>query len=181
MVLREFVAFNMGLERFSDIVLEQCAALYPYWGDRRRDWVDCIDPSGSARKDTDEGSCTKILDGKGLKCHFGAIAWEERRKSVEHFLTKRTKNGPAVLVDLAGCPTFVRGMKGGYQYPEHVGEVEPAKLRPLKNKFSHIHDAFQMVTSRLRPLKKKSGKAPPRPSYGHDRNRDVSDEADQND
>jgi hypothetical protein len=168
----EFVAFNMGIERFSDIVLQQCAVLFPSWRDKRTQWCDFIDPAGFARAQTDEKTCASVLQSKGLNPVGGAVNWEARRKSVDHFLTYRTNRGPGFKVSRANCPLLVQGFKGGYQYPEDAGVIEPAKLRPLKNKYSHIHDGLQMVTSKLRDMKPgRLIKPPPALSYGFTRGR----------
>lgn len=163
-VLEEYVAFNMGVDRFSDWVLTNCRQKYPLWADKK-DWLDYVDPSGFARKDTDEKSCTDILSKKGIRCIAGAITWTKRRESVEHFLTRRTKQGPALLVSLPKCPTLVRGFKGGYFYPETMKDAEANELRPEKNEYSHVHDAFQMVASGIRNIRRSSGRSIPIPSY----------------
>lgn len=164
-VLKEFVAFNMGIERFSTHVLAQCAIDYPLWNDLKRDWVDFIDPSGFARKDTDEKSCADILASKKLRLIPGPIAFTKRKEAVEHFLTKRTKEGPCFRASLPDCPMLVRGFKGGYQYPEEAENFEANELRPEKNEFSHVHDALQMVAGGIRNPKKSSGASIPTPSY----------------
>jgi len=164
-VLKEFTAVNMGAERFSTLVLKECAVLYPSWADQRRDWHDYIDPSGNFRKDTDEGTCAKILDGKGLRTIPGAITWEERRTSVETFLTRRTKKGVCFKVSIPGCPMIVRGFDGGYRYNESAVEIEANNLRPIKNEFSHPHDALQMITSRILMMRNKFRIKIPTPSY----------------
>lgn len=164
-VLYEFTAVNMGAERFSELVLQQCARLWPTWADKKRDWVDFIDPSGAARKDTDEGSCAKILDGKGLAVIGGPIPFEERKGAVEYFLTRRNKDGMLFEISLAHCPTLVRGFKGGYQYPETAIEIQQTKLRPIKNEFSHIHDALQMVAGSIRKPRRRRKATAPAPSY----------------
>lgn len=166
-ILKEFTAINMGAERFSEIVLKECDKEYPAWPDRKKQWRDFIDPSGAFRKDTDEGTCAKILDEKGLQCIPGAIAWEERRTSVEHFLTKFTKEGPCFTVILGECPMLTRGFNGGYRYPEKAIEIEPAKIRPIKNEYSHVHDALQMITCRITHMKHSIGRRVPLPDYGN--------------
>lgn len=166
-VLKEFTEVNMGAERFATKVLAQCANLYPNWPDQKEHWRDFIDPSGEFRKDTDEGTCAKILDAKGLHCMPGAIAFEERRGAVENFLIKRSRAGAAFKINAEECPVLVRGFLGGYRYTEKALDIEPSKLRPLKNEFSHIHDALQMVATRIIMIKGKSKRKVPTLSYGN--------------
>lgn len=148
--LREFTAVNMGAERFLAWITPQLKTMYHIWGDFGRDYLCFIDPSGEFRKDTDEGSCAKVLDKYGFKNIIpGPINWEERRSSVEHFLTRRTHNGPCFQVSMPNCPVLTRGFQGGYRYDDKVLELEPNKLRPKKDIHSHVADSLQMITSRI--------------------------------
>lgn len=165
-IIKEFVEINMGAERFSSMVLKQCAVLWPNWADKKKDWRDFIDPAGGARKDTDEGTCAGVLAKKGLTPIPGAVAFEARRQSVESFLCRQTKEGPNLLVSLGDCPVLVRGFEGGYRYPEKTLEVEPQKIRPLKDEHSHPHDALQYVCGGINKLTKVKRSRIPEPSYG---------------
>lgn len=165
-VIREFTETNMGAKRFSELVLKQCAVDYPEWGDPKKNWRDYIDPSGAFRKDTDEGTCAKILDDAGLNPIPGPIAFEERRQSVEHFLLRQTKAGPGFVICESSSPVLVRGFKGGYRYPEKANDVEPNKLRPLKDEHSHPHDALQYVASRVMMMRKGNRVRIPVLNYG---------------
>lgn len=163
-VLREFIGVNMGIERFArDVVLPGCRLLYPEWSDRQNDWLDFIDPAGLAKSQTDESTCAQHMAAAGIvRINPGAIDWESRRSSVEHFLTRFVRRDkeviPCFVIDLEGCPLLVSGFTGGYQYPEKALEIEPEKIRPIKNKFSHPHDGLQYLTSMARNLV--------RPDYG---------------
>lgn len=172
-ILREFTAINMGADRFSDYVLKQCAVLYPFFGDKKKDWRDFIDPAGAFRKDTDEGTCAQVLAKKGISPIPGPVAWEARRQSVETFLLRQTKEGPGLLIDLPHCPVLVRGFDGGYRYPEKSFEIEPGKIRPLKDEHSHIHDALQYLCSKVLDFKRSLpiGIAVPSYSFSDSRNR----------
>lgn len=168
-VLKEFTELNMGADRFSDKVLKECALLWPGWTDRKEHWRDFIDPSGEFRKDTDEGTCAKILDSKGLFPVPGPVAFEERRKSVEYFLTRQTKAGPCFSIDASECPVLTKGFIGGYRYPEKSAEIEPQKIRPLKDEHSHPHDALQYIASRIVMMRHKSKVKIPILGYGWDK------------
>jgi hypothetical protein len=166
-VLREFTATNMGADRFSDLVLAQCFAHWPNWGPHA--WRDFIDPAGTMRKDTDEGTCAQILDGKGLNCIPGAVAWEGRRKAVENRLVFRDKDGPGLILHEGTAPVLVRGFRGGYRYPEKAIDIEPQNLRPIKDAHSHPHDALQMIGTGIQGMLRQYGIAPteiPMMAYG---------------
>lgn len=147
-IFHEFVQTNMGADRFSDLVLRQCALLYPAWGaGRTSNWFDFIDPAGQFRDQSAEGSCALVLDSKGLECIPGQIVFEERRRAVERFLTSISREGPGFQIDVLGCPVLTRGFEGGYRYSDSALVKEPALLRPLKDEHSHPHDALQYLAS----------------------------------
>lgn len=168
--IKEFVGFNIGITRFSEIVLNQCKQLFPLFADLQRDWREIIDPAGFAKKDTDEKSCADVLKERRLNVMAGEIAFTKRKEAVESFLTRRTKDGPCLQVSLSECPMLVRGFKGGYQYPEYGADMKANELRPVKNEFSHIHDAFQMVASIFGKKSRKSGVSIRTPGYSSNRN-----------
>lgn len=148
--LREYTSINMGAKRFMAWITPQLKQAYHMWQDPKRDYLVFIDPSGEFRKDTDEGTCAlEVADAGFSNIIPGPVAWEERKTSVENFLTRRTRNGPCLQVSLPNCPMLVRGFQGGYRYSDKVLESEPNKIRPKKDSHSHIQDALQMVTSRI--------------------------------
>lgn len=148
--IKEYTAMNMGAERFFHWLIPQLKTQFHLWQDLAKDYLVFIDPSGEFRKDTDEGTCAKIIDKMGFRNIIpGPVAWEERKNSVDHFLTRRTRNGPCFQVSLPNCPILTRGFQGGYRYDDKVLELEPNKLRPKKDIHSHIQDALQMVTARI--------------------------------
>ena len=165
-IFAEFTRENMGAERFSEIVLKQSQLMYPSWSDKKADWIDCVDPSGFFKKDTDEVTCAQILQGKGLQVRPGAVVWEKRRKSVEDYLTKIVGGRACFKVDLAACPTLVLGFEGGYRYPDKALELEKSKIIPEKDVHSHPHDALQMITTCIKILLNARRRNIPRPSYG---------------
>lgn len=164
-VLCEFTAVNKGADQFSSEVLAQCRIKFPNWGATGKDWKDFIDPSGTFRKDTDQGTCAGILAQKGIACIPGPVAFEERRTAVEYFLTRYTKDGANFRIALADCPTLVRGFEGGYRYDEKAIDVEPQKVRPIKDEHSHPHDALQYICAMVKQWGKfKRANVPP-PQY----------------
>ena len=66
-----------------------------------------------------------------------------RLNAIEHYTTRLTEVGPALIVDAAACPTLVRALKGGWRYTldgKRDGMVKGAT--PEKNAYSHPGDAF---------------------------------------
>lgn len=168
-VLKEFVSQNKGIDRFFPEVMTKLAQLYPGWRDNRTDYIHFIDPNGLAKRDTDERTCAMIMGQHGAKRIFpGPIAWEPRRKGVEDFLLRHTKDGAGLQLYAPDAPYLSRGFAGGYQYPEKYAQLEPGKPRPLKNEYSHPHDALQYVAAGACALLKSGGrleKSIPTPNY----------------
>lgn len=152
--LKEFTAVNMGVERFLRHIIPQLHILYPKWMDHARDFLVFIDPSGTFRKDTDESTCSSIIESFGFTNIVpGPVKWEPRKQAVEEFLTSRTKNGACFKVSMPNCPILTKGFQGGYRYDDRVLDNEPNKLTPKKDQHSHIQDALQYVASRILTLK----------------------------
>lgn len=164
-ILREYVEIGMGIDRFADKVQEDLRIRYPQWADQKRDYFDFIDPSGNFKKDTDEKSCADFMVAKGMNPRPGDVTWEKRRSSVDSFLTEVKGGKPVFRVNLANCDVLVRGFLGGYRYPDKVLENEKARIRPIKNEFSHPHDALQMITGQIKVIIRKANANIPSPSY----------------
>lgn len=164
--IKEFTAINMGAERFFAWVTPQLRTEFALWADHQRDYIVFIDPSGEFRKDTDEGTCAKVIDSFGFKKIIpGPVSWEERKNAIDYWLTRRTKSGMGLQISMKNCPILTRGFQGGYRYNDNVLEKEPNKLRPLKDGHSHVQDALQMVASRILMTKPSSNIKIPTVSY----------------
>lgn len=147
-VFQEFCESNMGVQRFSDIVIPSCNHMFPAWmKGSSTSWIDFMDPAGVQRDQSNEGSCALVLDSQGLNPIPGDIAFEKRKARIEHFLISFDKDGPNFQINALQCPKLVKGFNGGYHYPETAMVKEPRSLRPVKNEYSHPHDALQYVAT----------------------------------
>lgn len=170
-VFQEIVEINMGAQRFKEKLVNEIRLRYPEWSDFKKDWLVYVDPSGVFRKDTDETSCVQILNNTndglgGFRCIPGPIAWEERRHGVLHWIQRiGSKGKPCLQIYERGCPMLVKGFEGGYRFAEKAAEVEPTKLRPIKDAYSHPQDAFQYLACGIRGAVRKVKKAIPIPYY----------------
>lgn len=167
-ILREYVSENQGIKQFAPVVISSLRQHYPEWRDQKKDFIHYIDPAGLHRGQVDsEKTCANEMAAQGLKNIFpGPIDWESRRKSVEHFLLGQTKEGANFLLDPKTCPTLSKGFNGGYQYPERYATVEPGRPAPIKNRYSHPHDALQYLCGGAVSLtRKKSSVEIPIPTY----------------
>lgn len=165
-ILDELVKENMGAKKFTDLLYQHIKTNFPGWGtDTKKNCIVFADPAGTARAQSDETTCFQML-GKYFKPIPGLITFEDRKTSVEHFLTTTTAGKPNFVVDLTRVVKLVGGFDGGYHYPEKSFEVEPNEIRPLKNSFSHPHDGLQYLTGGVAPKKVKGRTGNiPAPSY----------------
>lgn len=168
-VLREYLAENMGAERFKELVKNKLASEFPEWNDLERDYIVGMDPTGFNRRDTDERTYAMVWADKKtgkFKPMPGENGWEKRRQSVERRLTRIYAGKPTFLVDMASCPMLVRGFDGGYRYPERSFEVEPMKIKPIKDEHSNPHDGLQYISTLMDAKSSKRKTKAPALSYG---------------
>lgn len=156
-VLEEFVETQGSISKLAPVVWKHLLVNYEAWMMSPREKVfSFIDPAGFQKAQTDERTCVSVMMVAGdlyrpeRKQGFrnirpGPVDWEARKKAVEDWLIKTYGAGPALLISEDGCPILIEGFNGGYQYPKSAIEIEPTMIRPLKNKFSHPHDAFQYL------------------------------------
>lgn len=165
-IFREFVAQNKPISMFAPEVLSNLFQLYPSWNDMEKDFINFIDPAGFQKNQVDARTCVEVMRENGLRnIHPGPIGWEERRKAVEHYLLKTDREGAGFQINEEHCATLIEGFGGGYRYPDSANEIQPDKIRPLKDHYSHPHDALQYLAGGSR--RKLSGRkvTVPRPSY----------------
>lgn len=170
-ILREVVEVNMGAERFAQLVIAQCQIWFPKWADQQMNWRDFIDPAGFAKSQNNETSCRDELVKAGLAPAPGPVAFVKRRKAVENYLIRVTRDGPRFLIDIGHCPITVRGFLGGYQYPEKAFIIEPTNPMPLKNSYSHPHDGLQYLAHGAQNYREPRKKGVPIPSYSGSQSR----------
>ena len=101
------------------------------------------DPAANERTKNDERT---IVDE--LKRYFPVKIESNNRlpirlSAIEHFTTRLTDIGPALLIDEKECPMLVRALKGGWRFVvdqkyDTIKSAEPDK----KNPYSHPGDAF---------------------------------------
>lgn len=162
-IFKEYVEVNMGAIRFMDMLTADLRLRYPGF-DFKKNWKCFIDPSGLFRSDTDESSCAQIV-AKYFVPIPGPVAWEQRRNAVVSQLIKLNKGIPAFQLYARECPVLFKGFEGGYRFSDKNVELEPNKLRPLKDSYSHPHDALQYVCSGVKSLTQSAMKQMPKPTY----------------
>ncbi len=138
-VLKEFWSENSGIRSFvSEIVKPYILAKY-----RGYEIVSTGDKSGIKRNDTDERNCFIELKSLGYPATPSYTnAPLARINAVDVFLTKMIDGKPAFQLS-PSCEILRRGFISEYQYHIFKGIHERVGELPLKNEFSHVHDALQ--------------------------------------
>ena len=67
-----------------------------------------------------------------------------RLESVTAVLNRMTDGESGMLID-PKCTNLIKGFDGGYHYKRLQVSGERYDDRPNKNRFSHVHDAFQYL------------------------------------
>jgi hypothetical protein len=163
-VLREYTAENMGSERFCDLVIASLRVDFKEWANLKDDFLVGIDPTALNRRDVDERSYAAPWQ-KHFTVMGGENSFEKRKNTVERCLMKFHKGKPTFRVNLPNCPVLVRGFDGEYHYPDKMFEVEPNKIRPLKNFAANTHDALQYGLTVFHRYRKKRRTSVPSPQY----------------
>jgi hypothetical protein len=163
-VFQEYCEINMGAIRFLDKVTQDLRMRYPTKSDFKKDWLCFIDPAGFNRNDNDERQTAQTV-GKYFTPMPGPIAWETRRTAVVELLMKLNKGTPAFKIFGQECPMLLKGFEGGYRFSDKSIDIEPNKLRPIKDAFSHPHDALQYVCSGVRTISRQMSRTIPKPEY----------------
>jgi hypothetical protein len=147
LIMDEYCGEDMGIRQFlEDVLIPQLSSVYEPWWNKKDEMILFIgDPAGEQKAQTDERSCFEEVRAKKLKIRAAkSNAWLPRRSSVAWFLSKLSAGRPMFLLDPGACPVLRKGFNGGYKYRriKSTGE-ERFTDEPLKNRYSHPHDALQ--------------------------------------
>lgn len=150
-VLREIVEAGMGATRFVPHVRAQIAQHFPQVTDIEKQTISFFDPAGFKKNEITEETYLQVMIQKGFKqIRPGPVSWKKRVEGVVEYLTGITKGKPRFQIWEEGCPILVAGLKGGFRYPDKVTEVEPDKVKPVKDIHSHPNDALQYLCGGLK-------------------------------
>lgn len=139
----ELVSEDMGIDRFSDNLLEYSAEILP-----KATFVDVGDPAGEQRAQTDEKTCFEILQAKGIEIEGGLQSPQIRFESMRKPLNSMVVGQPKFLIDQR-CKTARKGLQGGYYMRRMHTTAERYASQPEKNFYSHVMNAGEYVATRL--------------------------------
>jgi hypothetical protein len=147
-VLREYTTEDMGIRQFYTTVVKP--ALNTEFSGFRFEFVG--DPAGAGRSQNDEKSCFETLLELGCVCEPASTNdFLGRREAVAFFLQTMAAGEPAFMLD-PSCKTLRKGFNGGYRFERVLvgGSTSRYKDKPVKDRFSHPHDALQYLALKLR-------------------------------
>ena len=156
LVLDELVSEDMGIRQFySEVVRPFIMQKYS------RHRIEAVgDPAGNIRAQTDEKTCMQELLSLGMICEPAPTnEFLARRESVAFFLQRLSSSGPGFILG-PDCKMLRKGFNGGYRY-ERIRSSGTTKFkdRPVKDKFSHVHDALQYgclhMRNEMNPVRRK--------------------------
>ena len=143
LIVDELVAEDMGLVRFSEMLVKLLAERYPGFA-LIQGWGD---PAGAARAQTDEKSCLEVVrEHAKIDCRPAPTnEFSIRREAVASALNRMVDGQPGFALS-PRCKTLRKGFAGGYHYKRvKVSGDQRFHDAPDKNAYSHPHDALQYL------------------------------------
>jgi hypothetical protein len=151
LVLDELCGEDMAIRQFlQDVLVPQLVKVYPTWWakkDAKEPMIRCFgDPAGKQKAQTDEKTCEQEVRAVGLHIRGARTnGFVARRSGVAWFLSKLSGGQPMFVLDPC-CAVLRKGFNGGYKYRRiQVTGEERYTDEPVKNAYSHPHDALQYV------------------------------------
>ena len=141
-VLREAVAFDMGMRRFAKTMLRPI--IKNFFPDNPLIFIG--DPAGKRRADSDESSAFKVLKDefeaddaivKAASTNDPAV----RIQATEQMLSQYPDGEPLMVID-PSCKWYIEGLRSKYRYPK-IKSTGDFSANPEKNNHSHIVEAGQ--------------------------------------
>jgi hypothetical protein len=164
-IFEEITGINIGAERFlQEKVIPKIRQTYPHHSDLKKQWLAFGDPAGTFKSQSDESTCFQKAS-KYFNMMPGPVSFEERKISISQLLTRLHLGTTAFKVYAKECPILIKGFEGGYRYDEKSVDIEPSKLRPIKNLYSHIMDATQYLSWGIQFVTQSRVRSIPVPKY----------------
>jgi hypothetical protein len=139
-ILNELVCFDMGVIRFSELLRGEIAKSYKGY-----EVMIYGDPAGDFRSQTDERTPFQIMRNHGLKAipaPSNDVAL--RIEAVDSTLSRLVDGSPGFIMSTE-CINLKKGFNGGYHYRRLQVSGDRYDEKPLKNRYSHVHDALQYL------------------------------------
>lgn len=138
---------GMGLRKF----LSEVVRPYLHQHFTGMSWIVSGDPAGWAKSQYTEDNAFDILAEEGFPGEPASTNDIDMRiEGVEYFLEKNIEGGPGLILD-PRCKVLKKGFSGGYGFErvQVAGDIR-FKDKPIKNRYSHPHDALQYAADLAR-------------------------------
>jgi hypothetical protein len=100
------------------------------------------DPSSANRAQSNEKSVVDVFRKHFEVRYDSNNRLAPRLNAIEHYTTRLTDIGPALIIDGKECPILVRALKGGWRFVLDPKRDVIKSAEPEKNAYSHPGDAF---------------------------------------
>jgi hypothetical protein len=137
LVFDELTSEEMGIERFSDIVIKHSNTSFA----TPPTFIDIGDPAGMQRAQTDEKTCFQILHSKRIFVQPGLQTLAIRLESIRKPLNTIILGKPQFILH-PRCTELRKGFLGGYRYRRMKVSGERYDDVPEKNRYSHPMDGL---------------------------------------
>ncbi len=144
-VLAEFMMLDPGVTKFGEYVKSYTNAWFPDVPGIR----DFCDPVAFDISQTDGQSPATKLRDIGIDLIAGEESFQLRYDAVNQTMNRFIDGVPGMYIDGTRCRKLVEGFMGGYLYKIVDLPTQRFSKEPVKNMYSHYHDALQYLCSRL--------------------------------
>ena len=137
LVMGEVGATGMGVSRFIHEKLRPY--LNTYFPDA--DFVLAPDPASANRSQVSETTSVLIELRKYFQIKLETNNHlAPRIEAIEHFTSRNTEAGPALVIDKQMCPNLCRALAGGWRYEKVKRSSMDDEFKPAPEKNAHSHD-----------------------------------------
>ena len=144
-VLKEFHTDRQNIVDFTQQVVAECELSFP-----GAEYIDYGDPAGAHEFSKKEGGFTSNKKLMQESCGIDVVSSEQNFTARVESVDQAMGRYDGLLID-PQCIRLINGFLGGYCYPE-IGTTGLYRSEPLKNRFSHPHDALQYLMAKVMPV-----------------------------
>ena len=131
----------MGTGEFADIIQSESATYFPSCR-----FLDYVDPAAMRVEQTSGLSNHQVLYQHGIRARLAPVQIDKRLQAVKDWLTMAVRGEAGLVID-PYCSRLIGGFQGGYYYSQVGAGSGVYRPVPLKNMYSHVHDALQYAVS----------------------------------
>lgn len=149
-----------SMEEFAPRVRKEVDEIYPGLLDVVRHYGDA---TIEQRSGTDKSTARQVARKYGFEIEPITNDWTKRQSAVAFLLKLGLPEEPKYLVSGKGCPTLRRGFQGMYKFKlssssgSTTSGAGAVLVTPLKNAYSHVHDANQYASMPIFDMLKPGG------------------------